>query len=75
MVITKRIVDPTGGTIRVENELEKNITLTIGLSIRLNNRHVPLTAGYAMLVVGEPGSEKKCRDAMKRLEEVDVDVA
>ena len=38
-------------------------------------REVLDLAGCAMLVIGEPGSEEKCRDAVEKLEEIGVDAA
>lgn len=73
MAITKRIVDLMGGSISVESKLGEGTVFTVELPIRLSGRHIPLAVGGRMLVIGEPGSEEKCADAVRKLEEIGVD--
>ena len=73
MAITKRIVDLMDGTIHVESRQGKGTVFTIEVSVRLSGRQAPFTSGGRMLVIGEPGSEEKCRDAVLKLGEIGVE--
>lgn len=75
MAITKRIVDMMDGTIDVESEEGKGTVFTIELSVRISGRQVPLAAGCRMLVIGNPGSEDRCMDAVWKLKEIGVEAS